>query len=89
VASEPVTVTKSDVQSLEKKLLEFAEALPEAEQMYLVAMLVKGVGNPDEVAAFRMAKGGYQPPPNPGSDVLDLFVLPAQGLVDLIKKWTG
>jgi hypothetical protein len=52
VASEPITVTDSDVQSLEKKLLQFAEGLPDAEQMYLAAMLAKGIEDPLEVAGF-------------------------------------
>jgi hypothetical protein len=60
MATEPVTVTDSDVQSLEKKLLEFAETLPQAEQMYLAGMLAKVFA--DEVEGYADPRNYHSAP---------------------------
>jgi hypothetical protein len=85
MATEPVTVTDSDVQSLEKKLVEFAEKLPQPEQMYLAAMLAKGIETPDDVTGFIPKQptggGGGSPIPLPGP------TLPTPTPAEKLKSW--
>jgi hypothetical protein len=94
VVSEPITVTDSDAQSLEKKLVQFAETLPDAEQLYLAAMLARGIEHPDGVSGFMLydstesTTSGVQKKES-GTDQTRPPPTPKQILERWVRKWTG